>query len=260
MLRLVIPISHVDSDLALKLLAHLSEEGDSAKGSPITLVLSRSLSGEADKFRKVAGEVSEDVDVHVMTSEDERGWPHSANRVFQAAVQHLCDSGNKLSWLWLEADSTPLTRDWLSKITTEYALQRKPYLGTTRPTILRDKDGVAHGTDGEHLIGVAVYPADFYRRSLLWRYVSGGPFDVYCRWEICPVAHVSELIAHNWKSTNFRGDREKELVWDGEDQTPLPANSVLHHGCKDGSLLDAVWKKPSAKKPKPPTIKLEEEE
>ena len=265
MLRLVIPISHADSGSALKLLSHLSGEGDSAKGLPVTLVLSKSLAAEADKFLDAAKKVSEDAEVKVLESEDDRGWPWSANHLFRSAVQHLCDTGNVFPWIWLEADSTPLTRDWAMRIATEYNLQRKPYLGTSRPSILRDKDGVERGTDGEHLIGVAVYPHDFYKRSLLWRYVADGPFDVYCRWEIRPAAHVSDLIAHDWKARNFRGDREKGLVWDGEDQTPIPAKSVLHHGCKDGSLLEAIWKtpapeKPAGEKPKLPKITLAEEE
>ena len=132
MLRLVIPISHVDSDAALRLLEHLSGEADDARKCPLTIVLSMGLAGQAEKFRTAGKEVSEDVTVKVLENENEEEWPQSANHVFRSAVQHLLDSGNTLPWLWLEADSTPLTRDWVTRIATEYNQCRKPYLGTAR--------------------------------------------------------------------------------------------------------------------------------
>ena len=269
MLRLVIPISHTDAELALSLLKHLSETSDSARNAPITLVLSNSVAPDEEKFRAAASEVSEDVTVKILNTEDERGWPWSANHVFQAAVRFLADAQNKNPWIWLEADCTPLTRDWLAQIETEYNRAGKPYLGTVRPTNLRDSEGVIQGTDGNHLIGVAVYPPNFHKRSILWNYLAEGPFDVYCRWEIVPVAHNSDLFAHTWRASNFRGEREKGFLWDGEDQTPIPAMSVLHHGCKDGSLLKILRgevppppapTKPTGKSRTVPVIKLEVDE
>ena len=260
MLRLIIPVSSVDAHLALALLNHLSDPSDSARGRPILLVLTRSVAKRSEEFLTAARKVSNDVELFVCPNEEESGWPMSANHLFRLAVG--ANSSSTLPWLWLEADCTPLTRDWVNQILTEYNACERPFMGTARPTRLVDAEGKQQGTDGEHLIGVAVYPSNFNRRSLLWNYAHGEPWDVYCRWEIRPAAHVSELFAHTWRASKFRGDREKGFVWDGDDQTAIPANAVLHHGCKDGSLLAAVWNpKPAAapassKKPIP-VIKLE---
>lgn len=257
MLRLVIPISSADCDIATRLLKHLSEESDSARNRPLTLILAKPLFDRVEEFRTLGLKITDDVSVSVLTSE-KTGWPQGPNHMFQGAVQHLFETGNKSPWIWVEADSTPLTRNWVDTIELEYNTARLPYMGTARTSILRDSTGEPHGTDGEYLIGVAVYPPDFHNRSLLWRFLSQYPFDIYCRWEIRPRAHVSDLFAHNWKASNFRGDRKKGFVWDGEDQTPIPANSVLHHGCKDGSFLKAAWTTTvETPKAKPPVIKLE---
>lgn len=255
-MRIVIPVSAGDTDLALKLLQHLGDPSDSSHKYPATLVLSPLLVGQEKPLVDAAEKAFSSCSVKFASNEDTRGWPWAPNRMFSTAIEAMA---GRDSWLWLEPDCTPLTRDWLDQIATEYNIHQKPYLGTLRDTVLRDKDGVAQGTDGRHMIGVGVYPGDMAERSLLWKFFDSEPFDVYLRWEVTAKATESELIAHNWRSTNFRGKRGESLSWDGEDQTPIPAKSVLHHGCKDGSLLGFVSQAPSTggaqskKKPSPET-------
>lgn len=237
-MRIVIPVSAGDADLALSLLKHLSDPSDSSHSREAVLLISPLLVDRQGELLEATRSAFASASVCVSPNEDTRGWPWAPNRMFSSAVERM---GGKEEWLWLEPDCTPLTRDWLDQIETEYHTFRKPYLGTTRETFLRDPEGKIHGADGRHLIGVAVYPGDMLDRSLLWKFFDEEPFDVYLRWEIVPHAHESELFAHNWKSSNFRGKRGEALSWDGEDQTPIPAKAVLHHGCKDGSLLRVVF-------------------
>jgi len=106
--------------------------------------------------------------------------------------------------------------------------------------------------DGEHVIGTCVYPADFHNRSLLWSYVRTDdgpnvePFDVYLRHEMRPNTAVSKLIHNNWRTKNYEIGPKGEIYCDPIDDLsvygPVPANAAVVHGCKDGSLIEALQK------------------
>jgi hypothetical protein len=118
--------------------------------------------------------------------------------------------------------------------------------------MLDRKSGEFVKVDGEHVIGTCVYPADFHNRSLLWSYVriddgpNVEPFDVYLRHEMRPNTAVSQLIHNNWRTKNYEIDEDGRIYCDPIDDKsvygPVPTNAAVVHGCKDGSLIEALQK------------------
>jgi hypothetical protein len=243
---IVIPVSHVDEHMAGALLDHLASPEDSARQFPALLVLSRTVA-DPDTLREKAEKAFASVSAVMMETEYAGGWPLAANRMFQFAVRTLARTGNKRFWYWLEADNVPTRRSWLTDLATEYNQNRKPFMGPKEPTRMNDRQGNFVRYEGFYINGSAIYPVDFHRWSTLWEYASQEPWDLYCRWEIFPKAHVSSLMTSRWSSSNYRLEDGK-LFFDSRsshsNQDPIdPEKVAVIHGCKDSSLLDILWRK-----------------
>jgi len=243
----VLPVSHVDLDQAEQLLNHCISHEDSSHEFPCLLVLSSTLRQEEGRLAALAGRAFRDVDVLLMEKEVGGGWPVAPNFMFKQTVGYLEREQNTTPWFWLEADTTPMKRSWLKDISTEYNLSGKKFSGAFEKTrLVNAQTGDFAGFDGEHLNGSAIYPGDFYRRSLLWRHLTTTAWDIYMKWEMVPHAHRSEIMASRWRSCNYRRVPEGYAFEQDYRHTPqetVPASAVLVHGCKDDSLFQLVWGK-----------------
>ena len=70
-------------------------------------------------------------------------WPSGANYAWQSVARYIA-ANFKDSWLWWEADATPLKPRWLDTISAEYYKAGLPFMGHIVPKML-------------HMNGVAVY-------------------------------------------------------------------------------------------------------
>ncbi len=249
---LVLPVSKADLKLATQLAGHLESLGNLGKHR-LLMVGAYNTFADAAALEEQLAPLFAETNLFVPDSECEIGWPQSANHLWARTVRHLQHSGNKEPWYWFEADNTPIREDWLDAVEIEYNQAAKPFLGAVQPTRMLDrKTGEFVKVDGEHVIGTCVYPADFPKRSLLWSYtrIDDGPdvepFDVYLRHEIRPQTAVSKLIHNNWRTKNYEIDSDGRIYCDPIDDLsvygPVPTNAAVVHGCKDGSLIEALQK------------------
>lgn len=153
-------------------------------------------------------------------------WPHPQNWAWQSTARAMATYSPQ-SWIWWEADATPIRKGWLDAISTEYKAAKKPFMGCLM-------DG--EGSDG-HMNGVAVYPADVSAYSTNAMLCRRAPFDIVLWPDIAPHTHKANHLIQNHvitdgDSTHFP-DREAvaEIVRPG---------AVLFHRCKDGSLIDQL--------------------
>jgi len=249
---LVLPVSQADLNLATKLAGHIALLGNLARHR-LLVVGTLMTKDEAGVLKDQLAPSFAATDLFIPDSECELGWPQSANHLWARTVRHLQRTGNQDPWYWFEADNTPIREDWLDAVETEYNQAGKPFLGAVQPTRMLDRNtGEFVKVDGEHVIGTCVYPADFPKRSLLWSYtrIDDGPnvepFDVYLRHEMRPQTAVSKLIHNNWRTKNYEIDADGRIYCDPIDDLsvygPVPTNAAVVHGCKDGSLIEALQK------------------
>lgn len=182
------------------------------------------------------------------------GWPDAPNLTFEFAV-HYCCADNPLyargePWFFFEADQTPMCEGWLDALQEEYRKLGKPCLG-----MLEQSWKVRNGEKlpaGKHLVGTAIYPANFHVLTSKFRGCRTIAFDVAMQDDIVVPGHAAHtnLMMHCWLTDNFRRNADGDIVCDKRegrlagqigfslDRTiPKDSGVVLVHGCKDGSLL-----------------------
>jgi hypothetical protein len=249
---LVLPVSQADLKLATKLAGHMALLGNLGRHK-LLVVGAYNTKEEATALKEQLAPLFLSADLFVPDSECEIGWPQSANHLWARTVRYLQSTANKDPWYWFEADNTPIREDWLDAVETEYNQCGKPFLGAIQVTRMLDRrTGEFVKVDGEHVIGTCVYPGDFPKRSPLWSYVriddgpNVEPFDVYLRHEMRPQTAVSKLIHNNWRTKNYEIDGDGRIYCDPIDDKsvygPVPADAAVVHGCKDGTLIEALQK------------------
>lgn len=156
-------------------------------------------------------------------------WPYAANCAFQYAADHMAQTTGP--WLWLEADATPLTPEWLPTLDHEYRRQRKLFFGP-----------IVEGRG--HMNGVAIYPPETPSIAPRAMESQWGAWDTDMKIDMIHLCHdASDLIQHCWGVVNgklhpYEGDppsfgNRESLGW-------LLTSAVLFHRCKDGSLIDRL--------------------
>jgi hypothetical protein len=187
------------------------------------------------------------------------------------------------AFLWMEPDMVPLHKGWLDRLQQQYTLGGKPMLGAVVATIRQQvleraepekrEDGyvplgepIKFGPkydDGPHMVGAGMYDRAL-PRIIHWLATAGGladPFDHTLKDEICQRDSAgkftrvvpSDLIAHNWKSTNYRITKSgdiTEIECDAHLDNPgTPkfmtsrhgfSGACVTHGCKDDSIYRVV--------------------
>ena len=278
-MNLVIPTSRFDTKL-LPDLAKVIKKFGPYKGHNLIVVPTETAVQEANDFCATIATLFDNAVVEPVVLNIE-GWPIAPNRQWREIALLMQRKYADGPWFLMEPDVTPVADLWLQAIDTEYKKSGKPYMGCLVPTrhVRRLPDGRTERTTlGEHMVGgVAVYPPDAAARSVLiaaldrqmvWAREPLEPYDVRMRMEIVPHAIHSNAICHRWGTVNYAKDGDTVTCSpspnnpEGTDHSgPVPAGTLVVHGCKDGSLAKLVlggWTCPAAVKmdraPTPKTV------
>lgn len=179
------------------------------------------------------------------------GWPQRPNEMFQEAAITIQNDARFGDFLWFEPDCVPTRASWLDEIESEYRACGKAILGVVVDTVAMD----TRQRDGQHVVGVAVYPKAFAKICPLVRFasrmsvesVASGAmpraFDALFGAYTARNCAETRLIQHFWRSGEFR--EEGGAIIAGKTVSPGVENvvspeAVILHGCKDGSLLEIV--------------------
>ena len=182
------------------------------------------------------------------------GWPLGPNHYWAETIRHLqYERKNKLPWLWMELDMTPLKHGWIDALEREYKNCGKPFLGVLQNTTTVTHDGIVIPI-AKHLVGAAIYPPDIDPYCNIWKYVPkiATAFDVLCEYDLVPHSHHTPLIQHNFRTQKYRYCPLSDCIR-GEDHNNFPSGlrfdkpvdpkAVLLHGCDDGSLAKLLVQK-----------------
>ncbi len=267
-MNLVIPTSRFDTKL-LPDLAKVIKKFGPYKGHNLVVVPTETAVQEANDFCATIATMFDNATVEPVTLNIE-GWPIAPNRMWREIALLMQRKYGQDHWFLMEPDVTPVADLWLQTLDTEYKKSGKPYLGCIVPTrhVRRLPDGRTERTTiGEHMVGgVAIYPPYAASKSVLittldrqmiWAREPLEPYDVRMRFEIVPHAKHSDAICHRWGTVNYAQDGDTVTCSpspnnpEGTDHSgPIPAGTLVVHGCKDGSLAKLVlggWTCPAAK-------------
>ena len=244
----ILPVSRIDSDLAVKLSKWISTLGGGANHQ---LLVASTVQTKAvgDEILNTLRSTFSAVAQYTLDQEHEIGWPSSPNFMFKKTVGHIFARGNTQPFYWFEADNTPTKSTWLDDLQTEYNLAQKPFMGVIEPSMVYDpstKQPVRQ--DGEHMNGSGIYPAGFVSWSRLFDTIhthkEAQPWDLYLRWELQGRVHNSKQMLNNWKSVKYVRTADGPIAStaiDPNHQSKYVTDSIaVVHGCKDGSLIDLL--------------------
>jgi hypothetical protein len=205
--------------------------------------------------QKLADEIKQKISCLFKNSSDciinentKQGWPVGPNSYWQQTIIYLRNIKNKNPWYWMELDVTPLKDEWLDELQEDYINTALPFFGCVSESSYFYPS---------HLSGCSVYPADIseYNNNWKWVHNSNMAFDILCSGEI-----MKYLVFDSYKMLNFfktekykfnkknktfdmqkinmpfDNGREKDI----EKKEIVLGFSLLHHGCKDGSLAEEV--------------------
>lgn len=232
MLLVVIPFTSKEVPVVLKNLA-LAKKLDGRQMNPVLLTFEEGTTG-IPEVTQAALRAFESV-ATFQYHHGPTGWPAGPNHAFKMTAYHLGETKGKLSWLWWEADATPLCKGWLEVLDAAHQAGGKPFSG--------------HVVGGmEHMNGVGIYPPDVREFSIKAMTAIKTPWDVAMKSETQPQTHaINGLILHYWnihEGANYNGplgiplsvkSRKELKQW----TTP---EAVLLHRCKDGSVADVLLK------------------
>lgn len=187
-----------------------------------------------------------------------QGWPLAPNRHFRECALWVQNNRQGKPWYFFELDNTPTGKGWLNTLEALHTESGKPYMGAVVPTriIRQTSAGPVYMTEGRHMVGTGIYPWNAYGRSIIlktcdvqyvWSDSPLKPFDVQMAQEIEPHVMATNLIAHRWRTVNYRYDGDR-LVCDDQPgnppgtshAAPVPAEALVVHGCRDGSLARLI--------------------
>ncbi len=171
-------------------------------------------------------------------------WPAAANAMWLASARHIIAHVNE-PWLWLEPDAIPLRSGWLDALSDAYAKCGKSFMGAIVNAQLNAKSFT-------YMNGVAVYPPDAIETVAPTMRDPQIAWDVAAASVLVPKAANTALIHCWWGENNLpptfkpnaTGRNAKPIAW-------IPKEAVLHHRCKDGSLISALCQRLGLKR-KPP--------
>lgn len=266
----VFPVSLSDAHLIDPLCDVIGHLGG-MKGRQVVVVSDPQSAKEAAHLNERLSKLDAKTQLHTFPQNFTQGWPQACNYYFLYTVGYLT---NKLRvgspYYYFELDNTPVKDGWLERIGSEWGTavsQRKSFLGVVRDYVAPNAQGqlVSHGPI---MNGSGVYPPNFGKVSPLLRSLSKTnlPWDVYMRWEICGptkkpnVLDISKWVTFNWATENYRMENGEircdirprpEGMFSSDKTYPITSDTVIVHGCKDGSLARLIMGQSAEKAPTP---------
>jgi hypothetical protein len=245
---LVFPFNTQDVRLAITLAKYFEFVGP-YKSHELLIAAPNDCESYVQEIQAAIGDQFARVYTHYVTTR--QGWPAGPNGAFHSVAYYIWQQIPCDCWYFFEPDNTPLKPNWINTLADEYRRVQRPFMGVIHPTYWRRKnpDGTLERfiQDGSHLVGTSIYPKDAPRYSKLFKSIPYAitPWDVYWQWETIKYASGTNLIHHEWRSFRYKRDKKTgeikgERAPGGElpyEPKPLSPDAVVHHGCKDGSLL-----------------------
>jgi hypothetical protein len=178
------------------------------------------------------------------------GWPQGPNSYWRQTILHLRHIKNNKPWYWMESDVTPLKDQWLDELEKDYYESGYPFFGC-----------ISEETPFYpfHLSGCAIYPADIssYTNNWKWVHNSDLAFDIICSGEIMKnLVFDSYKLVNYFQTENYKFNKDtldfsfdkRKLFFDLGRQNDIERKPIelditlLHHGCKDGTLAEKIMK------------------
>lgn len=229
MLRVVLPVCPKDYKQMVRLLTWILELNP--KGLDHACLMSFEVGTSKDEIRELAekcftaekAELTYQVPTVI-------GWPAAPNWAWTNAASAINRLDEKLPWLWLEADATPLVAGWLDAIEAEYQKGGKPFMGhiVERPSKKTDREF------DRHMNGVAVYPPDACLHSSRAMRTRAAPWDIVLSEDCIGRVHGANwLMEHMQRFTGVVATCRDRKILDHF----IRSGTVLFHGCNDGSVI-----------------------
>lgn len=198
------------------------------------------------------------------------GWPRGTNAAFRNTVRLVhglfkfkFDNHSYRGWLYFETDITPLKADFLNQMHEDYIAKRQPYMGVVGE--IKTKSGQVI----RHMNGAAIYPFGMQFFSDSTMLTENVPWDVAGLTGQSFMKLVNDM-GHKRYSMHFstsgykklsEGKYEATKTYVGGDPFQVVCDildtHLLHHGCKDASLIDLLMGKKVEEKPKVAVPKVE---
>ena len=199
----------------------------------------------------------------IFDGDNNQGWPTACNFYFQSTafyIPTLLSSGE--SWLWYELDTTPVREEWLDRIALAVDAAKAEALHENRPPPsyfgVREKTHLELGgrlmpsdEAGFQMAAVGVYPGDMSGRVVTLPTVTATnqPWYTFIRWYTAYEGfHPLPLIQNNWRTAAYERVADGTIkcqsranwAWDVHFNNDIAPETVLLHGCKDGSLFELL--------------------
>lgn len=195
-----------------------------------------------ERMSALANRIFQKVSVMWYPTPEKKYWPAAANWAFQNAARYVAHFFPQDSWLFLEADATPIRKGWLQALDAEHVKGGKAISGHV-------VDGMGHPN------GVAIYP------PMVAAYSQQAMTVEETAWDVVIGATVDKEYIHNIGIGEYNGQPSRHLMqhcWNMHEQTGEPTNghgysptfksvdevvrkidlnACIYHRCKDGSLI-----------------------
>lgn len=262
-LLLVTTVCQADKALAEKRLDYLKTLGEPAKKHPLLLVNDGSIDdatfSEFAKAHADSGLFGTITTRKIITPPTSQDWPNNVNHAWRTTAHIVAgmygepfDTSNLLGWFYFEPDVLPFNKDFATILEQHYITAPiRQFMGGVNVT------KASNGSFVRHMNGAAAYPisAQFYYDKMML--MEGLPWDVAGmndetasarRKDMPTEIYTMAFGTHGYKREGQKFTATQQL----HDQTTKPYEftldkQLLHHGCKDGTLIDCLvpQKKPT---------------
>ena len=197
----------------------------------------------------------------IVSNQEKKPWPAGNNDNFMSVAKHLAPRNE--AFFFMESDVLPLRSTWLDELEAEYLSIGKPFMGDVHGMV--DATG-ATVPGSDHMNGSGIYPpkALSYLPTSAWMdtALAVQPWDVALRHEMLwlidgnggfrpgpdngrvSICHPTRKICFCWRSKAYRIDPSGRWACEVEPSSVFRQldfdQHVLHHGCKDDSLLNLL--------------------
>jgi len=176
-------------------------------------------------------------------------WPIGTNFTFSKAVRIVHgqmrqkpDLHGARAFLYYETDMTPLTADWAVKLDETYETGKKPFAGYIHTTTMKPT-----GRKVKHMNGAGIYPIGLQHYTEAILLAENVPWDVFGLGEnkILQITPLNDQYIMAFSSAQYKKDGNflayLKNVGNTSDKLSIDlSGKVIHHGCKDGSLIDIL--------------------
>ena len=243
---LVVPVSRSDAHLI-----PVFEKGLSlftpGEGHDLLVVGSPNVADKCDALAVRLAHKFNTARAYIFQKDNHLGWPMACNFYWQSVVYHISER-YKQPWFWMELDTVPIKPFWLNAINLHYVVNSDhfPFMGVMEPTIA-GLNGVQLPIEqsGHHMAAVGVYPANTpdYVINLGAVAATRLPWSHFIQWMVVSHLEITPLIQNNWRTINYHhGDKgiicdsDSNLAWPVHWNSVILDETIIVHGCKDGSL------------------------